>query len=323
MAYRFKLKEDLQDGVRRIATEQVDRALAAPHAGDKRAVWVHDTRKALKRTRALLRCVRDGLGDKVFREENAALRLIAGNLSSLRDRDVMTATMAGLAGTDDRLDGALAWLAEAIADPSSSQPSAAAPSRSAATAVRQAVKSLEKARGRLAKLAVAGELADVVAAGVRTCQRKGQDALARLATEPSDENVHELRKAVQTYQRQQTLVQAVWPEMQGVRIQTARQLSQILGEAQDLAVLAATAGAQGQGGTKDGVRAEQIIAACRGRQTELREIAMPMATRLLALRPRAAAVELAAGWRAAIELAAAPAKVTVADEGRKQKVAAD
>lgn len=302
MAYRFKLKEDLRDGVRRIATEQIDRALAAPHAGDKRAGWVHDTRKALKRTRALLRCVRDGLGDKAFREENAALRLIAGNLSSLRDHDVMAATIGRLTGRDADLDEALNWLGSVLSGPT--VPKAGPSARSATAAVRQAVKALEKARGRLEKLEVSGEIPNIVAAGVRACQRTGRDSLARLAVDPSDENVHELRKAVQTYQRQQTLVQAVWPEQQGVRIDAARRLSQILGEAQDLAVLAATAKAQGEEAAQDAL-ADRIVAACRGRQAELREVAMPLAFRLFALRPKAAAMELAAEWRAAIDLSAA------------------
>jgi len=303
MAYRFKLKEDLREGVRRIATEQIERALAAPHAGDKRAVWVHDTRKALKRTRALLRCVRDGLGDKGFREENAALRLIAGNLSSLRDHDVMADTIGRLAGRDNDLDEALVWLGAAVTNPA--VPKVAMSARSATAAVRQALKALEKARARLAKLEVSGEIAGVVAAGIRTCQRTGRDCLVRLVIDPSDENVHELRKAVQTYQRQQTLVVAVWPEQQGVRIDAARRLSQILGEAQDLAVLAATANVLGAD-TAQATLADRIVAACRERQAELRAVAVPLASRLFALRPKAAACELAAGWSAAIDLAAAP-----------------
>jgi CHAD domain-containing protein len=303
MAYRFKLKEDLREGVRRIATEQIDRALAAPHSGDHRAGWVHDTRKALKRTRALLRCVRDGLGDKLFREENAILRLIAGNLSSLRDHDVMADTIEGFRGRDDDLDEALGWLGGVLADPA--VPKAAPSARSATAAVRQAVKALETARSRLEKLEVTGEIADVVAAGIRSCQRTGRKTVSRLAADPSDENVHELRKAVQTYQRQQTLVLAVWPEQQGARIEAARRLSQVLGEAQDLAVLAATAKVHGKEADQNEL-ADRIIAACRERQAELREVAMPLASRLFALRPKAAALELAAGWRAAIDLAAAP-----------------
>ncbi len=303
MAYRFKLKEDLRDGVRRIATGQIDRALAAPHAGDKRAGWVHDTRKALKRTRALLRCVREGLGDKAFRDENAALRLIAGNLSSLRDHDVMADTIGRLTGQNDELDEALCWLGGVLTDPAVSKVAPSA--RSATATVRQALKELAKARSRLEKLEVSGEIADIVAAGVRACQRTGRDSLSRLAADPSDENVHELRKAVQTYQRQQTLVLAVWPEQQGVRIEAARRLSQLLGEAQDLAVLGATAQAQVKDAAQKAL-ADHIIAACRARQAELREVAMPLAFRLFALRPKAAAAELAAGWRAAIDLAAAP-----------------
>ena len=71
MGYRFKLKEGLREGVRRIAAEQIEKMLGAPHKGNDRVAWVHETRKTMKRTRALLRCVRSGLADGVFREENA------------------------------------------------------------------------------------------------------------------------------------------------------------------------------------------------------------------------------------------------------------
>ena len=49
MAYRFDLDETLEDGVRRIALSQIDRAMAELKAVD-RATAVHDTRKAMKRT---------------------------------------------------------------------------------------------------------------------------------------------------------------------------------------------------------------------------------------------------------------------------------
>lgn len=304
MAYRFKLKENLQEGVRRIAVEQVEKVLAAPRQRHERVVWVHDVRKTMKRLRALLRCVRAGLGEKAFRQENAALRLIARNLSGLRDRDVMAVTIAGLSGRDKDLDEALAWLGSCLASANASPANGG--SRSAGAVVREAVEALAIARERLGAIDVDGDLVEVVAAGLRTCQRTGREAVERLALDPTDENVHEVRKAAQTYQRQHTLVHSVWPELSGVRVAAAKALSQMLGDAQDLAVLAAAAR---QHATRDDPHASElagrVVAACRDRQAELRKIAIPMATRLFATKPKAMAAELIEQWSAAVELSRA------------------
>jgi len=303
MAYRFKLKESLRDGVRRIAVEQIEKVLEAPHKGDDRAVWVHEARKAMKRTRALLKCVRSGLDDRVFREENVALAEIARSLSNLRDRDVMAQTIASLAGGHEKLDKALDRLDKHLHTPVDGTQVRAQSARSADTVARRAIKSLEKARARLEKIDVAGELIGTVGAGLRATQRKGRKALARLTLDATDENVHDLRKVVQVHQRQQLLVHAVWPEMQSVRIEAARTLAQLLGEAQDLAVLASAARTLTESEMADMASCGRLVEdACRERQGRIREAAVPMATRLFADRPSAVERNLATVWEAALSL---------------------
>jgi CHAD domain-containing protein len=303
MAYRFKLKEGLRDGVRRIAVEQIEKVLKAPRKGDDRAAWVHEARKAMKRTRALLKCVRSGLDDRTFRQENAALAEIARGLSNLRDRDVITQTIASLAGNDRKLDEALDRLHERLHTPVDGTRFRPPSSRSADAVSREAIKSLEKARVRLAKIEVAGELVGRVGAGLRATQRKGREALARLTLEATDENVHDLRKVVQVHQRQQLLVYAVWPEMQHVRIEAARTLAQLLGEAQDLAVLASMARTLAESEAPDTTRWGRLVQdVCRERQGRIREAAIPMAARLFATRPSAIERDLTAVWEAALTL---------------------
>jgi len=302
MAYRFKLKEPLRDGVRRIALEQLDKAIVRPKGEAERVPWVHETRKSLKRTRALLRLVRAGLEAETWQRENGALRLIARHLSPMRDRDVLGQTMARLAATSapDVVE-ACRWLEAELAR---SPPEHAPPrGRAAGAAVTQAIQALRKARDRLAKLEVGGELVDVVAAGLARTQRAGAAAMALLETDPTDETLHELRKVVQAYQRQQGLTQAAWPALHSVRVEAARGLAQLLGEAQDLAVLAAAARVHRDGVGKGAV--ERIVKACRARQAALRDEALPQAARLFAMRPKAAAVELGQCWLAAMHLAAA------------------
>ena len=49
---------------------------------------MHETRKALKRLRALVRLLREELGEQAFERENAALRDVARRLAGARDAEV-------------------------------------------------------------------------------------------------------------------------------------------------------------------------------------------------------------------------------------------
>lgn len=91
--------ESVAAALRRMALAQTDLAIelldcepsAAP---DEQAI--HETRKAIKRLRALLRLLEGELGPDVYARENAALRDVARRLSQARDAEVMLATLDAL-----------------------------------------------------------------------------------------------------------------------------------------------------------------------------------------------------------------------------------
>ncbi len=84
--------------LQRMALGQLDLALEALGRGeeipDERAV--HETRKALKRLRALLRMLESELGSGAYARESAALRDAGRALSGARDAEVMLATFDAL-----------------------------------------------------------------------------------------------------------------------------------------------------------------------------------------------------------------------------------
>jgi CHAD domain-containing protein len=112
--------ETLADSLRRTAVGQLDLALELLGAGvdthgrspsngaaagngaaasvggapDEKAI--HDTRKAIKRLRALLRLLRGELGERAYRREDDLLRDVARRLSGARDASVMLATLDAL-----------------------------------------------------------------------------------------------------------------------------------------------------------------------------------------------------------------------------------
>nr|MBA2629588.1 CHAD domain-containing protein [Thermoleophilaceae bacterium] len=106
-AYRLRAAESVGEGVARVARGRIDNALdeLGGHTGRGTVEAIHESRKDVKKLRALLRLVRDGaLPEATFRTENTELGDIGRGLSGLRDADVMLATLDGL---EERYPGEL------------------------------------------------------------------------------------------------------------------------------------------------------------------------------------------------------------------------
>ncbi|MEA2199961.1 MAG: hypothetical protein QOI89_557 [Solirubrobacteraceae bacterium] len=92
-------REPPVEGLRRMALGQLDTAIEllegrGGRPPDEKAV--HETRKALKRLRALVRMLRRQLGEPAFARESAALRDAGRRLARTRDTEVMVATLDAL-----------------------------------------------------------------------------------------------------------------------------------------------------------------------------------------------------------------------------------
>jgi CHAD domain-containing protein len=94
--------ERLGVGLQRMALGQLELAIEAlagvdsKHSPERR---VHETRKALKRLRALLRLVRDDLGEQTYERESVLLRDAGARLAWARDAEILLATLDGLIAT--------------------------------------------------------------------------------------------------------------------------------------------------------------------------------------------------------------------------------
>ncbi len=95
--YRLELSESVADGVRRMAHEEVDGALARlrePRYDANEAL--HDARTRLRKIRALLRLVQDAVGIELFEAEDAAYKEAGALLDDARESYVAVRTVAGL-----------------------------------------------------------------------------------------------------------------------------------------------------------------------------------------------------------------------------------
>ncbi len=94
--------EPYAEGLRRVILGQLDLAveLLEGYPAESGERTVHETRKALKRLRALLVLLRAELGAKRYTRENAALRDCGRRLAGARDAEVMLGTLDSLVRRD-------------------------------------------------------------------------------------------------------------------------------------------------------------------------------------------------------------------------------
>ena len=242
MPYRFKIDEPVEKGFRRIAREQLDIAFTelAPPAPNILPTGVHECRKALKRMRALVRLATPALGQRKARRRARALSEIARLLSARRDQAVMLETLAKL--TSDSNSDAAATLAPLRAhlvgvvgeEPKPLDADCAAKAR--LMLLREAKKF---AHTRFRKRGFAA-----LEGGLEKSYRRARNAMKNAYGEPSDESFHTMRKAVQWHWRQMSLLGRAWPDEFAVRVTAARELSQMLGDDHDLAMLIDVDGAR-------------------------------------------------------------------------------
>ena len=297
MPYRFKLHEPVDDAVRRIFSEQVARACHELSSDEELApVAIHDSRKAIKRLRALLRLARPALGTVKFQTHNESLRDIAAALSQARDDDVITETIDKLE-THFGSDGVqvLAPLRQIKAR------AALVKARMSVAAAQAVAERLARENELFAKVDFQADLLTLVA-GLRQSYRKAVTALAAACEKPDDDVFHDLRKTVQWHWRQLALISRAWPDYFKVRVDAARDLSQILGDEHDLSLLRAYVVEQADLTTE---HQGSIVRMAQARQEELRHEAISRATLLLAERPKQFANRMAKYWAAGRDLQAA------------------
>jgi CHAD domain-containing protein len=281
MTYRFKLQEPIADGVRRIGLEQLDIA-AAKLAGkkDDPAVAIHDARRCLKRLRALLRLVRPGLAETTYRRETDRLVGIGRMLAGARDLHVMQQTLGKLETRFGPLpNGAAGHVRKLLAQGRIGRRLAGEDAK------RRALSRLEQARRLFGGRAVGAISLEHIAEGLEDTYRKARKAFRHAYEKPSDEAFHAWRKKVQQHWRHMSLLSRGWPEAMSARASEAKELSRLLGDDHDLAVLIAFVSDQ-TGKHLEAGDVEALAKLCRTCQDELRAQARPRGERLFAERPQ-------------------------------------
>lgn len=302
MAYRLSIDDDVPRSVRGCAREQLGSAVGRlERAGEDPVVAVHEARKHIKKTRALLRLARPAIGDRAYRRENDALRDAGLALSGTRDADVLVLTAASLAEhaagrlpaeTFELLGAALAAEASRGHDANGAAAAALAPALEALRAAERRAESwpLDKAGW------------EDVLAGVARAYERGGAAFAAARAEPTPESLHAWRKRAKDLWYHQRLLAPAWPAVLCAQAEEAHLLSELLGDDHDLAVLAARLRDETAplAPAVDAERAE-LLALVAHRSDELRAAATRLGRRAYAESPKAFVRRLRRYVRIALE----------------------
>jgi len=234
LAYRFGLDESAESGLRRIAGEQVSKALKQLRNDQGEAKTIHESRKALKRLKALLNLVHSGLGKATFKVEYGTARDVGRSLSILRDLEVMPATIAALRATSNpKVSEAEASILAAI-DRAQGE---ADEQMHRGEMLSEAVDTLTQAQPRLAALTLRTDSFDTLAKGAASSLRRLRNEHDTAVASSDAELYHEWRKSAQLHWRHLKLLSEAWPDLVSARIRVVRALAGVLGLDHDLAVL--------------------------------------------------------------------------------------
>ena len=101
----LKNKESADEDIKRILDNQLDTAIShlENELDNNFDGSIHEVRKSIKRTRAVLRLIRDDIGKNLYRKENTYFRDINRNMSEIRSISVIIETLNKL-NSDESVD---------------------------------------------------------------------------------------------------------------------------------------------------------------------------------------------------------------------------
>ncbi len=229
MAYRFKSGDaSTTEALRRIAAEEFG-AIAAALADTSVPIprKVHESRKATKRLRALLRLVAPVFPEA--REEIAVLRDAAARLSAMRDKGALTETLARLDLPEDVSVNLSAALDKRRAA------GAAAQKRLLATFAGE----MGAAAGRAQSWTLTQTGWHALAPGLQRSHRRFRKSFEAARRGQDEEPVHEFRKRAKDHWYQTLLLRGAFPEVMDGYAAAAERLCDDLGDWRDLGLLEA------------------------------------------------------------------------------------
>ncbi|WP_323767912.1 CHAD domain-containing protein [Marinovum sp.] len=286
MGYKFKSSDaDVTEAVRRIAREQLGRALDALDGSEDKAEAVHDARKRCKKLRGLIRLVRPQFED--YKAENRALRDAARRLADLRESGAALEILAQLEKAyPERLSGPNAATLRATLEARRTEThlddfeARRAAFRADLLAVRRRAKSWEVEKSGFGALK----------GGLKKTYKRARKTWATALETRDPKDLHQWRKRVKYHWYHARLLKPLASE---TRIAQLDQLSDLLGDHQDLADLQAMIAA----GDLPPAAAQALVSPLAIEMNRLQNRAFALAPKVLGAKPKKLVKRYRKGWK--------------------------
>ncbi len=296
--YRWQPGGSPRHQLRRIARHQVERGLDDLGDPDRHAA-VHAVRKRGKKVRALLRLVR-AAAPELYGQENAAFRDATRRIAADRDAavgletyDALVARYSDGAGTGGSVLARTAPVRTALVERRDQVLGEDLERR--IEAVRA---DLELGLERIETWELEAEGFDVVAGGLAKTYARARARMQDAYDQPSSPAFHEWRKRVKYHRYQVRLLQDLWPEVLKAQRSQLHDLSDLLGDDHDLAVLREDLLTEPEryGGEET---VAQVCALLDRRRAELQAHARTLGERCFAESPKRFVARMGAYWQVA------------------------
>ena len=293
MGFNIKRKERVQKAFHRLGRGQIKKALKQLREPDELEA-LHEVRKSIKRTRAVLRLVRPSISKAKYRNCIQPLRDAAGLLGAARDAHVKLNAVADLMNRFKRELPAheFAPLRQAFSQQCREQQRGLAGNNVFPDASRL----LRDARRHISAVRLNKSGWPALATGYKKSYLAGQCAFSAVKEKPTGERFHECRKRVKNLYYQIGLLKKVQPASLTRAEETLERLEQCLGDDHDL-VLLTESGLSEQAAfpsTNSIKKLQQVIAS---RQRKLRSEAMTLANAFYHQKPSAFSKDLGHHWK--------------------------
>ena len=292
--FRLRADEAVGTGVRRVAFEQITKAIDDIDGGEPgRPETIHHVRKACKRMRSVARLVRGALGEATYQFENQWFRDSARLLSADRDGDVAVQvfnTLIGAAG--DKIDNAVRAEVRRylVAAGSGARGDGGRDAR-----LREVVERLREALDRIPAWSLSKPGFTALRGGLTETYRRGRTLMLKAGDGTDPERFHSWRKQVGHHRYHSWLLREMWPVLHDTELGDVETLTEILGEHHDLEILQAyLRAAPGEpGGSSNMVLFGALI---HRRRSALEKQALALGHQVYALPPTAFSNRMQEAW---------------------------
>jgi len=235
MSYYIETREQLPTAIRRIVEEQRDMAKAALQNHNNQHEGIHKARKHFKKLRALMRLVRDEIGEKAYKKQNVFYRDLGRSLSDLRDATSLLEALELLHEVyGDFVKNQAFKDVEAALQEEREHIQA---QYETVNPVEDVITKLEESENYVDSLNITANSWDELLDSTKRVYKRGYNAFQKSVEKPTPKNIHEWRKRTKYLWYHYRLLKISWKPVLNEFAKETHELSNLLGDHRDLTLL--------------------------------------------------------------------------------------